>query len=610
MFRTFARAFLPNPFDWMLKRTAKKGGQKILIAWNRGLGDIALGLYAMVQRTREFIPNAEITFLTRENLRDGFSLLEGIEVLASPSWKRGETISVKETLRQMGVDPARFDLIIEKPSPTDWVRWQRGKVTPRLKWKNEFDSLWTKFGLSEPYIYIGVQVAAETSYGLWRNWPIERWQELFDRFEKRSGVRVLLFGYGGQPQFSQSCVIDLRGKTTLFELLSIIKNRCHSLILPDSGIQSMAYYLDASFPLRLVSLWGDPNHGILKQGVPSPNPQLTHIPLIAEKRDLSTVSVDCVMQSLFPRKPLQRCRNIEEIEPKKVEKAACILLAGGQGTRLGISGPKGIFPIGGKSLFEWICSKADPKNLPLAVMTSPSNHEETVAHFKKHDFFGLEIHFFQQEVRPLLDEQKRPIEIKPGELALGPNGNGSLFGSFVQSGLADLFAKRGIDVVTVLPVENPLGRPFDPRLIAFHRAEKVEIAIKCVERSEKDLSMGILMENGDGIEVVEYTEMGAEEMNRRDSHGDLIYRYANIGQLSFDLDFMKRMARIELPLHWVKKKVQIGGHFAWVWKGEHFIFDALAFAKRTKALCDHRELCYAPLKSKEQMEEVEKAVRR
>lgn len=68
----------------MLERTAKKGGKKILLGWNRGLGDIALGLYAMVQRIREIVPNAEITFVVRENLRDGFSMLEGVKTIVAP----------------------------------------------------------------------------------------------------------------------------------------------------------------------------------------------------------------------------------------------------------------------------------------------------------------------------------------------------------------------------------------------------------------------------------------------------------------------------------------------------------------------------------------------
>ena len=577
MFRTIVRKFFPNPFDWMLKRTARKGGKRILLGWNRGLGDIALGLYAMVERIREFIPDAEITFVTRENLRDGFSMLEGVKTIVIPEWKRGQPLKIREV-----VDPKQFDLIIEKPSPTDWVPWQRGKVIPKLKWNKNHDALYEKFGLSGSYI--GAQVVAETNYGLWRNWPLERWTQLFDRLGHQ---KILLFGFGDEPKFTHKNVVDLRGKTTLFELLSIIKNCCHALILPDSGIASMAYYLDASFPLKLITLWADPNHGILKQQVSSPNPQLIHCPLIGERRDLSTITADQVIKQLFPAKPLQSCMAASEIEPKPVANTLCIILAGGQGSRLGLQGPKGLFPIHQKTLFQWICERS--AQLPLAVMTSPLNHDETVAYFEKHHYFGREIHFFQQEMSPFLDENRRSLKIQ------GPNGNGSVFRSFVKSGLADLFAKRGIDLISVSYVDNPLADPFDPALITYARSEKADVVIQCIERSERYPSMGALVERAGKIEVVEYTELDPAET----------YKYAYSGQLIFDFSFFCKMADISLPLHWVRKRSDP----IWIWKGEQFIFDVLPYASRARAVVAPRESCYAPLKGPESIEVVQQILR-
>lgn len=74
MFRTFSRKFLPNRLDWMLKRMAKRSGKNVLLCWNRGLGDIALGLAAIVHRINYFVPDATIHVLTRSNLEQGFSL--------------------------------------------------------------------------------------------------------------------------------------------------------------------------------------------------------------------------------------------------------------------------------------------------------------------------------------------------------------------------------------------------------------------------------------------------------------------------------------------------------------------------------------------------------
>lgn len=296
MFRTFARIFLPNRLDFLSKRAKRRSQKRILLAWNRGLGDIALGLYAVVHRIRFWIPDAEITFLIRENLREGFSLLENVRTIVAPDWVRGEKVDVVKTLLSLGRHPSEFDLIIPAASPTDWVRWQLGHLVPRLKWKAEYDELCQTFDLPDSLTYVGVQVQAETNYGLWRNWPEERWRELFDRLLVDDKMRVILFGYGAEPSFSHERLIDLRGKTSLLQLLSIIKNKCRFLIVPDSGILSMAYYLDVAFPLKILSLWADPRHGILKQNVASPNPLLVHRPLIGEHRDLSTILAEDVLK--------------------------------------------------------------------------------------------------------------------------------------------------------------------------------------------------------------------------------------------------------------------------------------------------------------------------
>jgi len=567
----------------MLRRTARKGGKSILLGWNRGLGDIALGLFAIVHRIREIIPDATITFLTRPNLREGFSMLENVRVLVVPDWKRGEVRSVRKMLAQIGVDPDRFDLIIEKPSPTDWVQWQRGHLVPRLRWDPASDSLWKAFDLPEEYTYICVQPVAETNYGLWRNWPLSRWHELFALVKSMKKVKVILFGYGTETPFQGHPIVDLRGKTTLFQLLSIVKNRCKAAVLPDSGILSMIYYLDASFPFHLVSLWADPNHGVLKQGVFSPNPQLVHSPLIGERRDLSSVSAQEVVRRIFPASPLMQCPEAFQVSLAPVRKTGAILLAGGQGSRLGSAGPKGIFPIREKSLFQWICERL-PQGMPLAVMTSPLNHVETAKFFERHSFFGREVHFFQQDLLPMLDEEKKPTGL------LAPDGNGSVFKSFAQSGLLSLFEERGIDLVSVVPVENPLADPADPIFLSYLQNRRADAVVKCVERKPKDVSMGALVTREGRLEIVEYTELDPS----------MDPRYSYIGMMAFTLSFMKRMAAVDLPLHWVWKKA--GDRFAW--KGERFLFDSLPFADEAAALCYPREKVYAPLKSKENLEEI------
>ncbi len=301
VFKSLIRKIKTNPLKVLLKKAHKKGHTRFLLGWNRGLGDIALGLYPLVYQIKQQIPQAKITFGIRENLKEGFDLFEGVDYFVCPDFQRKTSYDVQKSAIKLGKKVSDFDVIINWPDPTWWVKHLRGKVTPRLQWKKEYDLLYQKFFPNPNDIYVGVQMSAETDYGHWRNWPKEHWGTLFDLLEKK-GAKVLLFGYGNEEKVDRKNVIDLRSKTNLFELLSLIKNVCSDLILPDSGILSMAYYLDAAFPLNVISLWADPHHGILKQKVNSPNPQLTHRPLIGAYKNLKTVTAEHVFQNLMLRK--------------------------------------------------------------------------------------------------------------------------------------------------------------------------------------------------------------------------------------------------------------------------------------------------------------------
>jgi ADP-heptose:LPS heptosyltransferase len=299
MIKDLWRKYGINPFDTLLKKAKKAGRHRFLICWNRGLGDIPLGLYALTHRIRHFIPSANITFATRSDLSDGFNMLDGVSTLVDPQWKRGVPFDLKRTLADQGLSSSDFDVVLEHPDPTRWLMWQLGKLTPRLSWNPEWDALHKRFALDPMKPYVGVHVQTETHYAYEKNWPADYWKEFFQRAVRQHDMGILLFGFAPSPIFDGEGIVDLRGKTSLFEMLSIIKNCCRSLLVPDSGVLSITYYIDAAFPLHVVSLWSDPRQGILRQRVPSPNPLLRHTPVIAKNGDLRTVDVQTAMHSLF-----------------------------------------------------------------------------------------------------------------------------------------------------------------------------------------------------------------------------------------------------------------------------------------------------------------------
>lgn len=282
------RAILPNPLDSILISAHKKNQKNFLLGWNRGMGDIPLGLFAIVHRIKWFIPDAKITFMIRPSLKEGFMLFPQVKTIIAPSWKRGKDYNVVKSLSELNISKEDFDVIIEKPDPTYWVKYQLGRVRPNLTWIKELDKLHEKFELPEEYIYLAAQTHSDTDHSPWRDYPEQKWRDVFKILDKKNKIKVLLFGIDKKVNFENDCIIDLRGKTSILDVLSLIKNRCSYAILPDGGILSLLFYLDVNFPLKLVTLWSD-KQGVLKQNVESPNKQLVHFPIVRTKANFKDI---------------------------------------------------------------------------------------------------------------------------------------------------------------------------------------------------------------------------------------------------------------------------------------------------------------------------------
>ena len=301
MIKWLINSFRPNLFDKLLKQIANENKNRFLVVWNRGLGDIALGLYALVHRVKTFIPHASITFLTRLDLADAFSMLEGVQVLVCSKWERGKEWNIEKALKEHHLSTNMFDVVLEKPDPTKWFKWQLGNLTPKLNWRQQWDMLTQKYKLDPDITYIGAHVQTETGvfYDYEKNWDLASWRDLFKRINDEKKGKVLLFGMKKKPAFLMDNVIDLRGKTSVFEMLSLIVNHCRYLIAPDSGVLSLAYYVNKDFPIRVVSLWADPHQGVLRQKVASPNRKFEHIPLIGRNDNVANITVDTAYHALF-----------------------------------------------------------------------------------------------------------------------------------------------------------------------------------------------------------------------------------------------------------------------------------------------------------------------
>lgn len=274
---------------------------------------------------------------------------------------------------------------------------------------------------------------------------------------------------------------------------------------------------------------------------------------------------------------------------------ACLVVAGGQGTRLKCDGPKGIYPISvieNKSLFQLIAekviaaSKVAGRPLQIAFMTSPLNHEHTISFFNDHNFFGLsqdQISFYPQAVLPFLDEKGNLFLENPSSIAEGPDGNGSSLSELVKSGVWEKWHASGVRYINFILVDNPLADPFDAELVGYHKRMEADVTLKCTERKSEKENVGMIVQQHGKIMVREYSELTSEDKASKKHRG------ANLSLFCFSMDWVKEIEHYAMPLHLA--------HKSHAWKFEKFIFDILPVSHRTEALLYPRSECFAPLKN-------------
>ena len=301
-------------------------------------------------------------------------------------------------------------------------------------------------------------------------------------------------------------------------------------------------------------------------------------------------------------------------------RVACLVVAGGQGSRLGFDGPKGAFPLGPvteRSLFSIQAQKLRAlgkrvgRPVPWFVMTSPATDAATRSLFKQEDHFGLsenQVFIFSQATIPAWTFDGRLILEARDRIFESPGGHGDTYTALSDSGALDRMEQEGLDRVFYYQVDNPLVQMADPTFLGFHEMLDAEMSCKVIRKTDPMEKVGVMATRGGRSGVVEYTELADEQRHARDEAGNLVYWAGNIGIHAFNLPFLRRVAhdnRQLLPYHASAKKIptlDANGENATVQepnghKLERFVFDALPAAENVCVLEVSAEREFAPVKN-------------
>jgi UDP-N-acetylglucosamine/UDP-N-acetylgalactosamine diphosphorylase len=299
---------------------------------------------------------------------------------------------------------------------------------------------------------------------------------------------------------------------------------------------------------------------------------------------------------------------------------AVLIVAGGQGSRLGFDLPKGMFPIGpvsNKTLFHvhaekvLALSRRHGRSVPFLVMTSPATHDATTAYFAEQRFFGLpreEVYFFQQGTMPALDLATGKLLMDaPDRLFTGPNGHGGTLTALAESGLLEMLRSRRVRQIFYFQVDNPLVRVADPSFLGLHLRAEADVSTKVVRKARPEDKLGNLVLVDGRCTIIEYSDLPKELAAQRDEHGRLRIWAGNTAIHIFGVDFLRRVTgdRASLPFHLAKKAVphiDAAGNRVTptepnALKFEMFIFDVLPLARSWTAVETTHAEEFAPLKN-------------
>jgi UDP-N-acetylglucosamine/UDP-N-acetylgalactosamine diphosphorylase len=299
---------------------------------------------------------------------------------------------------------------------------------------------------------------------------------------------------------------------------------------------------------------------------------------------------------------------------------ALVLVAGGQGSRLGFDGPKGMFPLGprtGKTLFQvhaervLAASQRYGVPLPLYIMTSPDTGAATRAYFAEQRCFGLEpgqVVLFQQGTMPSLDRHSgRLLLVDKGRLAASPDGHGGVLRALASGGHLARLREQGVRYLFYWHVDNPLVRVAEPAFVGQHIEAGAEMSLKVVRKQRPDERLGVVVQTDDGYRVIEYLELPKAMAERRTPDGGLEFWTGSIGVHVFAVSFLERLwvEGRRLPHHAVARKVPFLDEAGQVCKPaepnavkfESFIFDVLPWARRALVVETDRRLEFEPLKN-------------
>lgn len=312
-------------------------------------------------------------------------------------------------------------------------------------------------------------------------------------------------------------------------------------------------------------------------------------------------------------------------EALKRNEYAIVILAGGQGTRLGFNGPKGIYKIfPGEnitffSLYIEKIKKIEEKyscKVPLYIMTSKKNNNETVKYFEENKYFNRKdyIRFFIQDELPMFLENKNLIVDENRQIKFASNGHGNVFEAMKKNGVISELKKRKIKYLLITGLDNILMKPIDEVPLGIMIDKDVKSIGKSIKKENPEEKMGVFCKKNGKVGVIEYSEI-SKELAKKKKGNELLYADAHLLWNIYRVDDLEKLSMKKAKYHLAHKKcnymnkngVLVVPNKPNAYKFESFIFDFFDILDDMIIYRVDRYKEYAPIKNNVGIDSLESA---
>ena len=303
-------------------------------------------------------------------------------------------------------------------------------------------------------------------------------------------------------------------------------------------------------------------------------------------------------------------------------RVALVLLAGGQGTRLGFDGPKGDFPfapITGRTLFAHHAAKVAALRArygsaaalvrhDLARRTTPPPARASPARGTSGSTPRRWSSSSRARCPPSTARRARSCWRRRIGSRSPPTATAGCWPPCRRAGLVERMRAEGLTTIYTFQVDNPLVRVARPALLGYHALAGAEMSSVVVRKVGPAERMGVVARVGGRTALVEYSDLPDVLAERREPDGELTFWAGSIAVHCLAVDLVERLTAgggAGLPHHRADKRVaHLDAAGALVEpeapnavKFETFLFDALPLAERTVTVEAAREDEFSPIKN-------------